>query len=144
MPAWRLPRLTWQSGQVKDLIWALQGASFQRVTEGTGGTSTEFFGLLDAGWVFLPRDDGTITGRVTFSEFMAREIRASNIAYLDNQTLYELVRRDGLAAVLWVFLETDKMPWRYPLFSLPPGQPSQVVAKLAIADLLGVSRWKRR
>ena len=110
-----------------------------------GHTESLAWGLIDRGWT--TDAVGRSGGFVTLSEELAGLIRQGSLVYLDAPTLDALGERDGMAVILWGFLEGESRPspWRYSLFSAPEGYPpvdSRDV--LAIADLLRVSGWERR
>lgn len=109
-----------------------------------GHTESLAWGLIDRGWT--TDAVGRSGGFVTLSEELAGLIRQGSLVYLDAPTLDALGERDGMAVILWGFLEGEsKAEWRHSLFSAPEGYPPVDNREtLAIADLLRVSGWDRR
>jgi len=109
-----------------------------------GHTEALAWGLIDRGW--SSDAVGRSGGFVTLSEELAKLIRQGSLVYLDAPTLDALGERDGMAVILWGFLEGEsRAPWRYSVFSAPEGYPPvDSRDTLAIADLLRVSGWDRR
>jgi hypothetical protein len=109
-----------------------------------GHTESLAWGLIDRGWTTdAVRASG---GFVTLSDELADLIRRGSLVYLDAPTLDALGERDGMAVILWGFLEGESRPvWRHSLFSARQGDPPvDSRGTLAIADLLRVSGWDRR
>jgi hypothetical protein len=108
-----------------------------------GHTETLTWGLIDRGWT--TDAVGRSGGFVTLSEELAGLIRQGSLVYLDAPMLDALGELDGMAVILWGFLEGEtSRDWRHALFSAPEGYPPVDRETPAIADLLRVSGWDRR
>jgi len=129
-------------------------ASFRRMTSTTyhhqgrlpDGTEWSLsWHLLDrSGTWKKPRDEGLALA--VLSEDLVRLLYAGSLVYLQKDLFAELVGRDGYAARLWVFLESETLPkeWFYPLFSAPEGEPERERDTPAIADMLRMGWGERR
>jgi hypothetical protein len=108
------------------------------------------WGLIDE---WLMPDRGRHVGAVRISNAVAELLAAGSVVLLDAATLQRLVRRSGLAARLWVFLEADTLRETgltargqpYPLYSARPGEPPRMKhARPALVDLCRVTDPRRR
>ena len=83
---------------------------------------------------------------VKFNETFAYQILTGQLVHLAADTFADLVNRDEIAALLWVFLESHTFEHKrsYRLFSAPPGQPARQLDTPPIADLVRIGRWKDR
>jgi len=98
------------------------------------------WGLIDE-WS-MPTD-GRHAGWVRLSPVMAELLDAGSVVFLDARLLDALVRRSGLAARLWVLLESDSLDGRlrtadgqpYRVFTARPGEPLPDEGRAGIADV---------
>lgn len=130
---------------VKDGLLRMRSTTLESaVRYPDGRTGWLAWGLIDRAWTTdAVRASG---GFVTLSEEMAGLIRVGSLTYLDAPTLDALGELDGMAVILWSFLEGEsRTPWRHSLFSAPEGSPPVNSRETpAIADLLRVSGWAQR
>ena len=136
-----------QRSMVKDALRRMRGTSWQAAQRDEDGTlHTLGWGPVDQYWTREPKDtDGLAT--VKLNEIFARQIRRGEITYLWGDTLAALEKRDDVAAILWMFLESERRlsrPRSYHLFSAPEGEPERVRDTPAIADLLRLHWAERR
>jgi len=117
------------------------------VRDADGSLHSLTWGVIDLARTFEPKAAGE-EGRasVKLNEAFANLVKGGALAYLDEATFARLVRRDELAARLWVFLEAETLPKprSYSLFSAPDGEPERERDTPAIADQLRMRGWKAR
>lgn len=128
---------------LREAMGRLRATTFQSASRVEGGRSeTLTWGLISNARTPRTGPEGRVS--VTLSEEVAYLVRVGSVAYLDAPTFVALVAEDELAARLWVFLEAERLPWRWSLYSAAEGLPAAERDTPAIADLLRISSWERR
>jgi hypothetical protein len=91
------------------------------------------------------QDEHDSIGVVFLTRRIVRQILADNVTFLNAPTWSRVASRDRMAALLWTFLEAERLPWRYQLFANRPGNPTALAQNMpAIAELLHIDDWNRR
>jgi hypothetical protein len=84
-------------------------------------------------------------GVVFLTRRIVRQILADNVTFLNGPTWSRVAAHDRMAALLWTFLEAERLPWRYQLFANRPGQSIALAHNMpAIAEFLHIDDWSRR
>ena len=133
---------------IQGALLRMRSTTFQHYREKDGRSESLTWGLVDwAEFHGTPAGSG-VTIRV--SEQLAALVCEGSLTYLNAETFAKLVDRNGYAARLWVFLESEKLPrldsgpFSYQLFSAPTGQEPKPSHVPALADLLRIGYWKNR
>jgi len=88
---------------------------------GQDRTHRLMFSIVDW-WTHPTRTGRGAVATLGLSEPFVALLRSGSVVYLDRPTLGALASRDTVAALLWKFLEAERLPgpsssaWRYPLF----------------------------
>jgi len=134
---------------VKEALSRIRAVSIRSRMKLPGGFIGEGEWALATSWQAVTRGSRAGGGWIRLSPEVAGALRAGSATFLDGPTLRAIFDRDELAALLWIFLETDNGPdrvsgWRYAVFPGRQNEPARARDLPALGDLLGLGGWSHR
>ena len=132
----------WQYARIRNLVRELHGAII-------GAEWSEDGALVDAGYSVIQAhrvtsaDGGRVTVRL--GQDFAKSIRDLDCTFLDEEKVRALRKaspRSDTALLLWMWLESERLPWTWRVFPVPEGEKTPPTTRgVAIRlGLLGESR----